>query len=45
MTEIRDKKSPAATAGLKVGDVIVEFGGKRSTSAQDLIAKVVGCFA
>ncbi len=40
VTDIRDKKSPAATSGLKVGDVIVAFGGQKVDGAQDLIAKV-----
>ncbi|HVF29628.1 MAG TPA: trypsin-like peptidase domain-containing protein [Pyrinomonadaceae bacterium] len=38
--ELRDPQSAAATAGLKVGDVIVEFNGQRVDGAQDLIAKV-----
>ncbi|MEP6788050.1 MAG: Do family serine endopeptidase [Acidobacteriota bacterium] len=40
VTDIRDKQGPAATAGLQVGDVVVEFNGKPVDSAQDLIAKV-----
>jgi serine protease Do len=40
ITDVRDKQSPAANAGLQVGDVIVEVGGSPVESAQDLIAKV-----
>lgn len=40
VTEVRDKKGPAALAGLQVGDIIVEFNGQKITSAQDLIARV-----
>jgi serine protease Do len=40
VTELRDKMSPAGRAGLQVGDVIVEFGGKRVDNAADLIARV-----
>ena len=40
VTDLRDPKSPAGVAGLQVGDVIVEFGGKMVENAQDLIAKV-----
>ncbi|MGE3468361.1 MAG: Do family serine endopeptidase [Pyrinomonadaceae bacterium] len=40
VTDIRDKRGPAATAGIEVGDVIVEMNGKPVESAQDLIAKV-----
>jgi serine protease Do len=42
VTNIAEKQSPAADAGMKVGDVIVEFNGQKVTSAQDLIAKVAG---
>lgn len=38
--EVRDDQSPAALAGLRSGDVIVEFEGRPVDSAQDLIAKV-----
>lgn len=38
--ELRDKQSPAGQAGLQVGDVIVEFGGKKIENAADLISKV-----
>jgi serine protease Do len=40
ITEVRDPKGPAATAGLKVGDIVVEFNGQKIVSAQDLIARV-----
>ena len=39
VTDVRDA-TPAAAAGLKVGDVIVRFDDKPIQSAQDLIAKV-----
>jgi serine protease Do len=42
VTDIRDKIGPAATAGVKVGDVITEFDGQKVLSAQDLIARVGG---
>lgn len=42
VTDIRDKQGPAALAGLKVGDVIVEFNGQRIDNAQDLISRVAG---
>src|SRR5687768_423383 len=40
ITDIRDPNSAAGRAGLKAGDVIVEFDGKPITNAQDLIARV-----
>jgi len=40
ITDIRDKQSAAAQVGLKAGDVIVEFNGKKLANAQDLIATV-----
>lgn len=40
ITDMRDKQSGAAVAGLQVGDVIVEFDGKKVENAQDLISKV-----
>lgn len=40
VTELRDKLSPAGRAGLQVGDVIVDFGGKPVDNASDLIARV-----
>jgi serine protease Do len=40
VVELKDAKSAAAVAGLKVGDVIVEFNGQKIDGAPDLIAKV-----
>lgn len=40
VVELRDPQSAAGIAGLKVGDVIVEFNGQKVDGAQDLIAKV-----
>ena len=40
VTGIRDKLSPAGTAGLQTGDVIVEFDGQPVENARDLIARV-----
>lgn len=40
VTDVRDPQSAAALAGIKAGDVIVEFDGKAIASAQDLIGKV-----
>ena len=40
VVELRDAKSAAALAGLKVGDVIVEFNGQKIDGVHDLIAKV-----
>jgi serine protease Do len=40
IVDIRDPQSAAGVAGLKVGDVIVEFNGQKVDSAQDLISKV-----
>jgi len=42
ITVVSDVRSAAARAGIKSGDVIVEFNGKSVVSAQDLIAKVAG---
>jgi serine protease Do len=42
VTDVRDPMSAAALAGIKAGDVIVEFDGKPVSSAQDLIARVAG---
>jgi serine protease Do len=42
VTDVRDKIGPAATAGIKVGDVITDFNGQKVASAQDLIARVAG---
>lgn len=38
--DIRDPQSPAATAGLKIGDIVVDFNGQQVESAQDLINKI-----
>ncbi|MGH9946275.1 MAG: trypsin-like peptidase domain-containing protein [Pyrinomonadaceae bacterium] len=40
VTQVTDPLSGAAKAGIRSGDVIVEFDGKPVISAQDLIAKV-----
>lgn len=40
VVELRDPQSAAGVAGLKVGDVIVEFNGQKIEGAPDLIAKV-----
>ncbi|MBE7515528.1 MAG: trypsin-like peptidase domain-containing protein [Chloracidobacterium sp.] len=40
ITDIRDKRSPAALAGLKAGDVVVEMNGSPIENANDMIAKV-----
>lgn len=40
VTDLRDKLSPAGRAGLQVGDVIVEFDGKKVQDAGDLITRV-----
>lgn len=40
VTDVRDKQSAAALAGLQAGDVVVEFNGQKIDSAQDLIGKV-----
>jgi len=40
IVELRDPRGAAGVAGLKVGDVIVEFNGQKIDGAQDLIAKV-----
>ena len=40
VTEIRDLQSAAARAGIKAGDIIVEFDGKPIDDAQDLIGRV-----
>ena len=40
VVELRDQKSAASVAGLKVGDVIVEFNGQKVDGAPDLIEKV-----
>ncbi len=40
ITNILDKESPAAKAGLQNSDVIIQFNGQTITSSQDLITKV-----
>ena len=40
VTQVTDRQSAAGMAGLQVGDVIVDFGGKPVESATDLITKV-----
>ncbi len=40
ITNISDKQSAAATAGLQVGDIILEFNGAKIANAPDLIQKV-----
>lgn len=40
ITDVRDPASPAAGAGLKIGDIITEFNGQQVASAQDLISKI-----
>lgn len=40
VVSVQDPQSAAAIAGLKVGDVIVEFNGQKVDGAQDLITKV-----
>lgn len=40
VTDIRDKLGPAALAGIKVGDIVVDFNGRPVSSAQDLISMV-----
>ena len=40
ITNIGDKQSAAANAGLQTGDIILEFNGAKITNAPDLIQKV-----
>ncbi|HEY0427725.1 MAG TPA: trypsin-like peptidase domain-containing protein [Pyrinomonadaceae bacterium] len=40
VTDVRDRSSAAANAGLQTNDIIVEFNGAQVLSAQDLIEKV-----
>ncbi len=40
VTDIRDKQSAAALAGLQTGDIITQFNGETIESAGDLIGKV-----
>src|SRR5215210_6412881 len=38
--DVADDKGPAASAGIKTNDVVVEFNGQTVENAQDLISKV-----
>ena len=40
LIDVRDARGAAASAGMQVGDVIVEFDGKPVDGAQDLITRV-----
>ena len=40
ITDIRDKDAPAGAAGLRTGDIITDFNGKKVETAGDLIASV-----
>jgi len=40
VTDVRDKQGAAALNGIKVGDVITDFNGRKVENARDLIAKV-----
>lgn len=40
ITNVSDKQSAAAYAGLQTGDIIVEFNGQKVLSASDLITKI-----
>jgi len=40
ITDVKDRTSPAAVAGLKVGDVITELNGQKVANAQDLITRI-----
>ena len=40
VTDIRDKQSAAALAGLQAGDIVTQFNGQAIESAADLIARV-----
>lgn len=40
VTDVRERQGPAAIAGIKTGDIIVEYDGQKVASAQDLIARV-----
>ena len=42
VTDVRDRSSAAANAGLQANDIIVEFNGAQVVNAQDLIEKVAG---
>ncbi len=40
VTNVSDKRSAAALAGLQAGDIILEFDGEKVISAPDLVAKI-----
>ncbi len=40
VTNVSDKQSAAAAAGLQAGDIILEYNGEKVANAQDLIQKV-----
>ena len=40
VTDIRDKKSAAAAAGLSTGDIMLEFNGEKVINAPDLVTKI-----
>lgn len=40
ITDMRDKKSAAAVAGLLIGDIVTEFNGEKVNNAPDLVAKI-----
>lgn len=42
VTDVRDRTSAAANAGLQTNDIIIEFDGAQVSNAQDLIEKVAG---
>lgn len=42
VTNIPDKQSPAAIAGLEVGDIVIELNGQKVENARDMISKVAG---
>jgi serine protease Do len=40
ITDVKDKKSAAANAGLQTGDIILEYNGEKINGATDLVAKI-----
>jgi serine protease Do len=40
VTNVSDRRSAAAVAGLQAGDIILEFNGEKVISAPDLVAKI-----
>jgi len=40
VTNIPDKQSPAAVAGLQMGDIVIEINGRQVESARDMISKI-----